>query len=177
MREPAIGTMPEWPIVRLGGEHERSAFSCGKPPLDEFLRTLASQYEKRHLGRTFVACHPGNNRVAGYHTLASGSIAFQNLPAAAAKKLPRHPVPSVILARLAVDRAAQGQGLGETLLIDAFRRTLDLSETLGIHAMEVDAIDKLARTFYEKYGFMPLAGQPLRLYLPVATIRVGLRPE
>jgi predicted N-acetyltransferase YhbS len=80
--------------------------------------------------------------VAGYYTLASGSIAFQNLPTVTARKLLRHPVPSVILARLAVDCAAQGQGLGETLLIDAFRRTLDLSETLGVHAIEVDAIDE-----------------------------------
>jgi ribosomal protein S18 acetylase RimI-like enzyme len=168
--------MPDWPIVPLAAEHERSGFSCGKPPLDEFLRTLVSQYEKRHLGRTYVAVYPGTAKVAGYYTLASGSIAFQNLPPAAARKLPRHPVPSVILARLAVDRAAQGQGLGETLLVDAFRRTLDLSESLGVHAVEVDAIDEQARAFYEKYGFVPLIGQTLRLYLPVATIRKGLRP-
>jgi GNAT superfamily N-acetyltransferase len=168
--------MPEWPIVPLAAEHERSGFSCGKPPLDEFLRTLVSQYEKRHLGRTYVACHPGTHRVAGYYTLASGSIAFQNLPSAAARKLPRHPVPSVILARLAVDRAAQGQGLGETLLIDAFRRTLELSDALGVHAVEVDAIDEQAKAFYGRYGFVPLTGQPLRLYLPVATIRNALNP-
>jgi GNAT superfamily N-acetyltransferase len=168
--------MPDWPIVPLATEHERSGFSCGKPPLDDFLRTLVSQYEKRHLGRTYVACHPGTSRVAGYYTLASGSIAFQNLPTEAARKLPRHSVPSVILARLAVDRTAQGQGLGETLLIDAFRRTLDLSGTLGIHAVEVDAIDEQARAFYEKYGFVPLTGQPMRLYLPVATTRKGLHP-
>ena len=168
--------MPDWPIVPITGQHERLGFSCGKPPLDDFLRTLVSQYEKRHLGRTYVACHPATRRVAGYYTLASGSVAFQNLPAEAAKKLPRHPVPTVILARLAVDRTAQGQGLGEALLIDASRRTLDLSEALGIHAVEVDAIDEQARGFYEKYGFVPLTGQPLRLYLPVATIRKGLNP-
>jgi GNAT superfamily N-acetyltransferase len=67
-------------------------------------------------------------------------------------------VPSVILARLAVDKTAQGQGLSETLLIDAFRRTLELSETLGTHAVEVDAIDEQARAFYESYGFVPLIG-------------------
>ena len=168
--------MSDRPIVPLAGEHERSGFSCGKSPLDEFLRTLVSQYEKRHLGKTYVACYPGTSRVAGYYTLASGAIAFQNLPAGAARKLPRHPVPSVILARLAVDQVAQGQRLGETLLIVAFRRTLGLSEALGIHAMEVDAIDEQAKAFYEKYGFVPLTGQPLRLYLPVATIRKALNP-
>jgi ribosomal protein S18 acetylase RimI-like enzyme len=166
--------MPDWPIVLLADEHKRSDFSCGKPPLDEFLRTLVSQYEKRHLGRTFVASHPGTSRVASYYTLAAGLIAFQNLPPEAARKLPRHPVPSVILVRLAVDRAAQGQGLGETLLLDALRRTLYLSETLGIHAVEVDAIDDLAWSFYEKYGFVPLPDNRLHLYLPIATIRKSL---
>ena len=166
--------MPDWVVEPLDKQHERSGFSCGKPPLDEFLRSLVSQYEKRHLGRTYVACYPDGKRVAGYYTLASGAIAFQNLPEAAAKKLPRHPVPSVILARLAVDNAAQGQGLGETLLVDAFRRTLGLSGNLCIHVIEVDAIDEQARAFYEKFGFVRLTDQPLRLYLPIAVIRGAL---
>jgi ribosomal protein S18 acetylase RimI-like enzyme len=166
--------MPDWPIVRLAKDHERSAFSCGKPPIDEFVRTLVSQYEKRQLGRTYVALYPGTARVAGYYTLASGAIPFQNLPTAAARKLPRHPVPAVILARLAVDSAAHGQGLGETLLVHALRRTLGLAASLGIHAVEVDAIDEQAKAFYEKYGFVPLTGQLLRLYMPVATIRNAL---
>jgi GNAT superfamily N-acetyltransferase len=170
MRPTGAGTMPEWSVEPLARHHERSGFSCGKPPLDEFLRTLVSQYEKRQLGRTYVAVFPGTAKVAGYYTLASGAIPFQNLPPAAAKKLPRHPVPAVILARLAVDTAAQGQGLGETLLIDALRCTLGLSAALGIHAVGVDAIDAQAQAFYEKYGFTPLPDQPLRLYLPVATI-------
>src|SRR5262249_39430055 len=74
------------------------------------------------------------------------------------------------------DQAAQGQGLGEALLIDAFRRTLAVSESLGVHAVEVDAIDEQAKAFYEKYGFVTLTGQPLRLYLPIATIRKALDP-
>ena len=97
-------------IERLCRIHDRAGFSCGKPSLDEFLRRLVTQYEKRDLGRTFVAVVPGDTKVCGYYTLASGGIAFQNLPAAAAKKLPRHPVPVVILARLAVDLGAQGKG-------------------------------------------------------------------
>jgi GNAT superfamily N-acetyltransferase len=168
--------MADCPIEPLAVDQERSGFACGKPPLDDFLHRLVSQYEKRHLGRTYVACYPGTRRVAGFYTLASGAIAFQNLPPEAARKLPRHPVPSVILARLAVDRQAQGKGLGETLLIDALRRALALSDRLGIHAVEVDAIDEQARAFYEKYGFVQLAAQPLRLYLPIATVRKGLDP-
>jgi GNAT superfamily N-acetyltransferase len=162
--------MADWLIERLGGAHERGLFSCGKAPLDTFLRSLVSQYEKRKLGRTYVAVRPGEARVYGYYTLASSSVAFQNLPPGAAKKLPKHPVPVVLLARLAVDQAAQGKGLGKRLLLDALARSLDLSEKLGIHAVEVDALDAQAREFYEKFGFIALQDDPLHLYLPLATI-------
>jgi GNAT superfamily N-acetyltransferase len=162
--------MAEWTIEPLNRSHERSEFCCGKVPLDNFLRTLVSQYEKRRLGRTYVAVRSGEPRVLGYYTLASGSVSFANLPEKAAKKLPRHPVPVVLLARLAVDQAARGQGLGRLLLVDALRRCLSLANHLGIHAVEVDAIDDEAKAFYAKYGFVPLQDQPLHLYLPIATI-------
>ena len=170
--------MAEFRIERLDRSHDRAAFACGKPPLDEFIRRLVSQYEKRNLGRTYVAVAPGETRVSGYYTLASSSVAFQNLSGPAAKKLPKHPVPVVLIARLAVDSAAQGQGLGEALLMDALERCLALADTLGVHAVEVDAIDAQAKAFYERYGFVPLLDSELHLFLPVATIRdaLGQRP-
>ena len=83
-------------------------------------------------------------------------------------------MPSVILARLAVDNAAQGQGLGETLLVDAFRRTLGLSGNLCIHVIEVDAIDEQARAFYEKFGFVRLTDQPFASTSPSrSSVRFG----
>lgn len=166
--------MAEWQIEPLGRDHFRGAFSCGKPPLDDFIRRLVSQYEKRNLGRTYVAVQPGEKRACGYYTLASGAVTFEKLPEASARKLPRHPVPVVLLARLAVDQAVQGQRLGEALLVDAFSRCLLLADKLGIHAIEVDAIDQQARTFYEKYGFVPLLDNELHLFLPVSTIREGM---
>jgi GNAT superfamily N-acetyltransferase len=165
--------MADWQVERLDRSHQRGEFCCGKDSLDEFLRTLVSQYEKRNLGRTFIAVRPGEKRVYGYYTLASGSVSFLNLPAATAKRLPRHPIPVVLLARLAVDRSVRGQRLGELLLIDALRRCLDLTRTLGIHAVEVDAIDQEAKGFYMKYGFVPLLDDELHLYLPIATIQEG----
>src|SRR5437879_5248893 len=110
-------------------KHNRSSFSCGQLNLDGFLRTLVTQYEKRRLGRTFVAVPPDNDRVLGYFTLASSAIAFENLPRHDAQKLPKHPVPTILLGRLAVDRTAQGQGLGETLLMSPIAKSLDLAET------------------------------------------------
>lgn len=165
--------MDDWRIERLGKNHDRGGFDCGKAPLDDFLRGLVSQYEKRNLGRTYVAGRPGEKRVLGYYTLASGAISFQNLPADAARKLPRHPVPVILLARLAVDRSAQGSGLGRALLVDALKRSLGLGDRLGIHAVEVDAIDAAAKAFYEKFGFVPLLDHAFHLYLPMATIKTA----
>jgi GNAT superfamily N-acetyltransferase len=169
--------MAEWSVEPLDGTHERGEFTCGKGPLDNFLRTLVSQYEKRRLGRTYVVVRPGEKRVLGYYTLASGAVSFANLPEQATKKLPRHPVPAILLARLALDQSVQGQGLGGFLLADALRRCLALAEQLGVHAVEVDAIDDQAKAFYEKYGFVALQDNPLHLYLPMATIEDAFGDE
>lgn len=157
-------------IEPLGRSHERGEFCSGKAPLDAFLHSLVSQYQKRRLGQTYVAVRPDQKRVWGYYTLASGAVSFENLPQKAARKLPRHPVPVILLARLAIDQAVQGQGLGQHLLMDALRRCLALAEQIGTHAVEVDAIDEGAKAFYEKHGFVALRDSPLHLYLPIATI-------
>ena len=162
--------MAKWTIEPFTKVHDRSEVSCGKTPLDDFIRSRVSQYEKRRLGKTFVAVAAGNKRVVGFYTLAAGAVAFYHLPEDTSRKLPKHPVPVVLLARLAVDQCAQGKGLGEQLLLDAFQRSLDLSISLGVHAVEVVAINDAAAAFYGKYGFVPLLDEPLHLYLPIATI-------
>lgn len=162
--------MVDWQIQPLIAAHDRAAFACGKPPLDDFLRKLASQYQKRRLGRTYVATLPGETRVLGYYTLAAGSFDVSCLPESSRKKLPQHPLPTVHLGRLAVDSSAHGQGLGETLLFHALRTALDISTTLGAFAADVFAIDEEARRFYEKYGFQSLEAEPRHLYLALKTI-------
>jgi len=162
--------MDKWIVEPLGRAHKRSGFCCGQPALDNFLRSLVSQYEKRRLARTYVATRQGEQQVMGYYTLASGSVSFENLPATAARKLPRHPVPVVLLARLAVDQAVQGKGLGGLLLDNALKRCRALAGKLGIHAVEVDAIDQKSKAFYEKFGFVALLDNALHLYLPIRTI-------
>jgi GNAT superfamily N-acetyltransferase len=169
--------MAEWSVERLDRSHGRGEFTCGKAPLDSFLRTLVSQYEKRRLGRTYVVVRPGEKRVLGYYTLASGAVAFENLPEQATKKLPRHPVSVILLARLAVDQSVQGQGLGDFLLADALRGCLSLAQPLGVHAVAVDAIDDQAKAFYERYGFVALQDDPLHLYLPMATVEDAFGDE
>jgi GNAT superfamily N-acetyltransferase len=163
--------MADWLIERLGRSHDRDSFCCGKAPLDDFLQRLVTQYEKRNLGRTYVAVRPPAKQVLAYYTLASSAVTFEHLPEGPAKKLPKHPVPVVLLARLAVDQSLQGEGFGEALLIDALERCLTIADQLGIHAVEVDAIDRPAKAFYEKYGFVALLDHPFHLFLPIATIR------
>lgn len=162
--------MVDWIIEPFGKAHDRSAFTCGKPSLDDFIRTRSSQYEKRRLGKTFVVVSKGKKLVIGYYTLAAGAVRFEHLPTEASRKLPKHPIPVILLARLAVDQSAQGKRLGEGLLLDAFQRSLDLSGNLGAHAVEVNALDDSAAAFYVKYGFTPLLDNPKHLYLPLATI-------
>ncbi|MBX7104177.1 MAG: hypothetical protein K1X57_08845 [Gemmataceae bacterium] len=162
--------MAEWRIEPFATEHERGAFSCGQPALDDFIRDRVRQYERRHLGKTMVAVTPGTRTVVGYYTVAAGAISFTNMPVYSARKLPRHPVPVVLLARLAVDLSVQGMKLGEALLFNALQRTLDLSTSLGIHAVEAHAIDNSATGFYCKYGFAPLLDNARHLFLPVSII-------
>jgi predicted N-acetyltransferase YhbS len=117
-------------------------------------------------------------KVLGYYTLAASAVSIEHLPAADSRKLPMHPVPVVLLARLAVDESFHGQRLGEGLLMDALERSLVLSGGMGVHAVEVDATDDAAAAFYRKYRFTPLVDNPLHLYLPIATIeKLHARPN
>ncbi len=173
MADPAT---PKWPIVPLAAEHVRPAFNCGKLSLDAYLKNYALQNQKKNVSRTFVALHPGSNRIAGYYTVSSGSVAFEVLHKDRQKGLTKYPIPVVHVGRLAVDRSAQGQRLGELLLMDALQRAKRVATAeLGICGVEVCALDEQARTFYLKYGFTELADDKLHLYLLMSVImRLGL---
>jgi ribosomal protein S18 acetylase RimI-like enzyme len=158
-------------IQPLAARHERDAFDCGEPALNEYFRRYARQNHERGVGRTFVAVPDDAARVVGYYTLAAGSVDFAELPEAARRKLPRYPVPVVHLGRLAVCQSARGLGLGEALLFDAVRRTLAVADEVGVVAVEVRAKDEAVSDFYRKYGFEPMSDQPLRLYLALASAR------
>jgi GNAT superfamily N-acetyltransferase len=162
--------MGEFTIEPLKSSHVRASFCCGQPSLDQFLQTSVSQYDRRRIGRTYVAVRPGESVVLGYYTLAASSIQVPSLPEALARKLPRHAIPSILLGRLAVDQSVRGQGLGRLLLIDALSTCLDISRRVGVFAVEVHAIDADARAFYLKFGFGLLTDNEDHLVLPVKTI-------
>jgi ribosomal protein S18 acetylase RimI-like enzyme len=160
-----------WRIEELGPDHDRAEFSCGHGSLDAFIKQFASQNQKTGISRTFVALEPGETFVRGYYSIAAGSVRFTDLAEEQRKRLPKYPIPVAHLGRLAVDKAARGRGLGSYLLLDALSRIARVERELGIHAVEVVAIDEAAKRFYLKYGFTELRDDPYHLYMAIKTIR------
>ena len=154
-------------IEPLTARHDRAAFACGEPSLNDFLKRYARQNDERGLGRTYVAVIRDEPRIYGYYTIASGAVSFDAIP----EKLPRYPIPVLHLGRLAVDEAAQGQRLGNILLLDALRRAVTLAGQVGIYGVEVNALNETAKTFYLKYGFTPLLDDALHLWISLKAIR------
>ena len=118
------------------------------------------------MGRTCVAIMDDDPHVLGYYTISSSAVAFDVVP----ENLPRHPVPVALIGRLAVDKTARRQKLGETLLIHALRTAHHAAKTVGIYAVVVDALDESAKSFYMKYDFKELTDDRLHLYLPMKVI-------
>lgn len=158
-------------ISRLDrSQHDRKAFDCGIPELNRYLAERASKHQKQGVVRVYVLTDDGQpDRILGYYALANSHIARDDLQTSAARRLPRHPVPTITLGRLAVDHSAQGKGYGVLLLADAVKRCALVSHQVGVYGLVVDAKDDAAKAFYERFGFTEIASQPLRLFLPMAT--------
>ncbi len=166
-----------WRIERLQRSHDRAAFSCGKLALDAFITRFATQYEKRELARTFVLVADTGPSVLGYYSLAASSASFESLPPDLSQRLPHHPIPAVLLARLAVDQSAHRQGHGTRLLRDAVIRILSIADAIGVYLLVVDAIDEEAAEFYERFGFARFGDQPDRLFISIETLRKLVSPS
>jgi len=159
------------PIVeRLSKRHIKTDFDCGKPALTNFLRNLASQHEKRGLGRTYVSIYEDDPLVMGYYALAASKVAFENWPEAL-RMPPGMGIPTILLGRLAVDQRFQGQGLGGFLLHHAMWLAERIASDVGAVALEVDALDEEASRFYERYQFDLLRDNPKHFFRMIDTIR------
>lgn len=162
--------MPE--IAPLSREHERAGFDCGVPELNAFLKSTARQHSDKGISRTFVLVEQGSTVIIGFFSLTLCEAVSVKLPAGYAKRYPRHGLPAVRLARLAVSRSHQGRKYGELLLSEAIHRTVLIADQAGGIGLFVDAKDDTARSFYQRYGFIPLPHQPLHLFLPIDTLRM-----
>ena len=157
--------------VLLSEAHDCDGFDCGHPLLNDWLRRYALQNQRANAARTFVVCREQEHRVVGYYSLAVGAVEHAVAPARVRKGLARHPIPVMVVARLAVDIHHQGKKIGRGLLKDAVLRTLQASKIAGIRAIFVHAKNDRARGFYERFGFEASPIHPHQLMLLVKDCR------
>lgn len=165
--------MAELRIEKLDRSHVVDEFDCGREPLNRFLVRFALQNQQAGASQTYIALADG--QIAGYYTLAVGQVDFDDAPQRLTKGLARHPVPIMLLARLAIASSWQGKGLGAGLLKDAMLRTLQAAEIAGIRAFAVHAKDYQARAFYEYFDFVPSPTDPYHLFRLLKDVRGLLR--
>jgi GNAT superfamily N-acetyltransferase len=168
-----ITTWHEEPVSK---RHDREAFDCGETALNEFLRRYARQSHEMGGAKTFLAIDDADRKtVLGYYSLSPASIAYSRAPELVRRRLARYDVPAFRLARLAVDRQVQGQGLGGQLLLSAGKRCLLASAEVGGVALLIDAKNARVAAWYASYGALPLLDAPLSLLLPLTTVAAALK--
>jgi GNAT superfamily N-acetyltransferase len=153
----------------LEGSDVVDLFDCGQPSLNQFLQRFAFINQKSNSAQTYVCCRLGS--VVGFYSLVVGSVEREAAAPRVTKGLSKHPVPVMILARLAVDSEHQGVGLGKALLRDALLRTTQAADIAGIRALLVHAKDESARQWYLNWEFEPSPSDPMHLFLLMKDIK------
>lgn len=156
-------------VEKLRREHAVEGFDCGREELNWYLLRYAWQNQQAGAAQTYVGVV--EDVIVGYHTLAVGQVTLEDAPLRLTKGLARHPVPIMLLARLAIDRRWQGQGVGKALLRDAMQRTLQAADIAGIRALAVHAKDEEARRFYEHFDFVPSPTDPMHLFVLLKDVK------
>jgi GNAT superfamily N-acetyltransferase len=162
-------TVEERRIEKLRRDHTIDAFDCGQEALNSWLRKHALQNQGAGAAQTYVGL--AGHVVIGYYSVAVGQIEYSDAPERLQKGLARHPVPIMLLARLAVDKGWQKRGVGRALLRDAVLRTLQAADIAGIRALAVHAKDEQARRYYEQFDFVASSADPLHLLVLLKDIR------
>jgi hypothetical protein len=156
--------------------HDVKGFSCGKPPMDEFLKRHAARHMKIGVSSTWVLPvleqpQPTKARLAAYYSLTTASVKKEEIPTD--QSLPKYPLPVVLLARLAVDQEFSRQGLGGKTLVTALRKAVEVTERgLPAVGLILDVLDEDALAFYRHYEmFEPFTDDPMRLFVSMHTLR------
>jgi GNAT superfamily N-acetyltransferase len=156
-------------IEKLRRDHAVDAFDCGSEELNRFLIRFAFPNQQAGASQTYLGL--SEETVVGFYTLVVGQVTYENAPERLTRGLARHPVPIMLLARLAVSVEWQGRGLGAGLMKDAMRRTLQAADIAGIRAFAVHAKDDTARAFYEHFGFVASSSDPFHLFVLMKDLR------
>jgi GNAT superfamily N-acetyltransferase len=155
--------MTSYLIEKLARHLTVDDFDSGETALNRFLIRFALINQQANASQTYVGL--ADSTVIGFYTLVVSEVSYHDAPERLRKGLARHPVPLMLLARLAVSKTWKGRGVGAGLLKDAMRRTRQAASICGIRALAAHAKDDAARTFYEHFGFIPSATDPLHLYI------------
>ena len=159
------------PPEPLADGHQVEAFTSGEASLDDWIRRRARANQASGASRTYVVCEQA--RVIGYYALASGALTVESAPGRFRRNMP-DPIPVAVLARLAVDRAYQGRGVGRALFRDGARRIVHAADAIGIRGIVVHAISEEARKFYLALGFDPCPREPMLLVVTLSDVRATL---
>jgi GNAT superfamily N-acetyltransferase len=161
-------------IEPLSRAHRREHFDCGNGELNEYLRHTARQHAEKGLSRTEVLVEEGEpDDILGFVTLSLTEVSTDSLPPRYAKKYPPK-AHGVRLARLAVAKKRQREGIGALLMAHALESALQVAGRTGLIGLFVDAKDAAASGYYRRFGFLPLPDDPERLFLPLATLRAAV---
>lgn len=158
-------------IEKLSKDHQKSGFNCGNILLNNYIQKQAKQDINRDLSACYILNNLDDRRVLGYYTLSGNSINRNEFPSDLVQKMPPsyENLPTILLGRLAIDNEIKGKGYGEILLMDALKKCVDISDSLGVLAIIVDPIDQDAVLFYKKYGFILLPGSG-KMFISIKTI-------
>lgn len=156
-------------IEKLQRTHAVEEFTCGQPELDRFLARHALQAQQAHSSQTYVGV--SGAKIVGFYSIVVGEVQHVDAPERVVKGMPRHPIPLLVLARLAVHSEWQCRRLGAGLLHDALARTLQVADIVGVRALAVHAKDDDAASFYRHFGFMPSNTDPRHLFMLIKDIR------
>ena len=156
-------------IEKLQRTHAFEEFTCGEPALDRFLARHALQAQQAHSSQTYVGV--SGAKIVGFYSIVVGEVQHADAPERVVKGMPRHPIPLLVLARLAVHSEWQRRGLGAGLLRDALARTLQVVDIVGVRALAVHAKDDDAASFYRHFGFLPSNTDSRHLFMLIKDIR------
>ena len=161
-------------IEKLHRRHAVENFDCGEDALNRFLVRFALPNQMANASQTYVGVSD-EDAIVGFYTLVVGEVRYDEAPERLTKGLARHPVPVMLLARLAVSEAWQGKRIGAGLLRDAILRTLQVADIAGVRALVVHAKNDAARSFYERFDFQPSPTDPLHLFALIKDLKNLLR--
>ena len=156
-------------------KHDRAAFSCGEPRVDNFLQKTAARHQDEGYTRVRVACLDNDNVIVGFYALNAHGIEVTTLPDDVRKKMPTYStIPAIYLSVVGVTDGHQGSGIGSFLMADAFRVSSKAAEYIGAHFLVLDALNERAARMYRRLRFVDLPGHHPRMLINMAQVRAAV---